>query len=552
MEGSLDMFIGLIVALLFFSFNASAESLNVALNKPYVVNLSANIPYTDTGGELTDGVHAKAFLGDKAWQGFARMDYRIVVVDLGGIYSIDQIKLGSLKDEGSNVWFPSNMSLALSNDGVNWRVINDNYYSSKDFPPKPTTLGELELSASGEQGRYVAIKFEVGFWVFVDELEVWGNLVAESIDKSKLDEINYKDINEVMLKFFNKSAYEKTEGEMLHASEQTGGAKDILLVYDQASSIRWNELYANPYVAYLDKNFEPKDWFFDTFLFLALTTPSGRNFGAPPYADKADWQWWLWRMFESGYGFDAFNRAVTTAGEKLGDSSYKAKVIVMIPYPVEEPNHAFDKDNPGYLNANKIGREAAAKNRLEVVKWYISEFEKLWDAAGYDRLELIGYYWLSENLDRNSLDRLYLPQVGNLVREKGYRFFWIPWFMAPGYSDWQELGFDAVMLQPNYMFVHESAKSRLSKAGAEAKRYGLGLEFEADPSIFRNAEKRERWYDYLRATNTLGYDKNILRGYYQDVDILGTASRSSEPELREIYDKMYEFVKGTFTETITE
>lgn len=548
------MFLGILIALLIFSLPLAAENTNLALNKPYVFNLKPTEPYTDKGGELTDGQRAKASIGDQAWQGFSRGEYRIVVVDLGATYAINTIKLGSMKYESANVWFPGNMSVALSDDGINWRTVNDNYYGSKDLPHQALTKGELLVDTFNEKGRYVAVKFAVSFWVFVDELEIIGKdqpLGNESTE-SMLDEINFKDINTEMLKFFNKAVYDKAEGEFLLASEKTGGAKDILLVYDQATGIRWSEVYAYPYVAYLDEDLKPKAWFFDTFLFLGITTPSGRNFGAPPYADKFDWIWWLERVFEPGYGFDAYNRAITTAGEKLGDLDYKAKIIVMIPYPAEDRSHAFDKANPGYLDLYQVGREDAAQNRLSVVKWYLSEFEKRWENAVYDRLELIGYYWFSENLDQQGLDRVYLPEIGNLVREKGYRFFWIPWFLAPGYANWQELGFDAVMMQPNYMFVEQSAKSRLPKAAAEAKKYGLGLEYEADPSIFYNSEKRERFYDYFRTANTLGYGHNILRSYYQDVNLLGNAARHSDPEMRMIYDLTYEFVRGTFSETIKE
>lgn len=146
----------------------------------------------------------------------------------------------------------------------------------------------------------------------------------------------------------------------------------------------------------------------------------------------------------------------------------------MIPNPSEVSAYPFDPDNPFYLTSNRVGRQAAAENRFNVVKWYIEEFEKRFQAREYEHLELIGYYWLSENATLYGIEGDYLPRVGDYIREKGLRFFWIPYFMAAGYSQWKEAGFDAVMLQPNYMFHLDKDNSRLLRAAIEAKPTAWG------------------------------------------------------------------------------
>lgn len=78
----------------------------------------------------------------------------------------------------------------------------------------------------------------------------------------------------------------------------------------------------------------------------------------------------------------------------------------------------------------------------------------------------------------------------------------------------------------------------------------MGLEFEASPDVLIITEQRERYYDYLRTAVTLGYGNDILRGWYQDVKIFHDAARSTWPEVREVYDVTYKFVKGEYTETI--
>lgn len=196
-----------------------------------------------------------------------------------------------------------------------------------------------------------------------------------------------------------------------------------------------------------------------------------------------------------------------------------------------------------------VGEDEAAKNRFLTIQWYVEESERRWQEANYQNLELIGFYWLSENLDASEFDTKYLPEVGNYLRKKDYWFYWIPWFLAPGYERWDELGFDAVMMQPNYVFVKNSSKSRLTKAASEAKRYGMGLEIEADPVILGDKNARERYYDYLRTAITYGSAKDDLIAYYRDISVFSMSAILDIPEICEIYAKTYQFVKGNFHET---
>ena len=149
----------------------------------------------------------------------------------------------------------------------------------------------------------------------------------------------------------------------------------------------------------------------------------------------------------------------------------------MIPYPNENPNTPFGEIN-GVQPVLSGNVQAAAKGRLSVVEWYINEVLDRWEKAGFENLRLIGLYWNAESIDTTGIDGRYLPEVGKMVREHGLKFYWIPWYKAPGYSQWKDLGFDAVMLQPNYMFDHDISRTRLITAASEARKYGLGMEIK--------------------------------------------------------------------------
>ncbi|HPQ11047.1 MAG TPA: DUF4855 domain-containing protein, partial [Bacillota bacterium] len=61
---------------------------------------------------------------------------------------------------------------------------------------------------------------------------------------------------------------------------------------------------------------------------------------------------------------------------------------------------------------------------------------------------------------------------------------------------------------------------------------------------------KDRYLDYLRAANTHGWAGDVIKAFYQEVDLFGKAAMSSYPPDREIYDITYGFVKGTWTEKL--
>ena len=121
----------LLVLLLTFlvSVGVNAEPTNLALGKPYTINIEAESRYRDFGNlEATDGKRGLNSIFNAAWQGHAQKEYRILVLDLGATYEIDRVEMGFIQDQPSNVWVPNSLSLAVSDDGINWQVVNEEIY----------------------------------------------------------------------------------------------------------------------------------------------------------------------------------------------------------------------------------------------------------------------------------------------------------------------------------------------------------------------------------------------------------------------------------------
>ncbi|MDD4264594.1 MAG: DUF4855 domain-containing protein, partial [Firmicutes bacterium] len=121
---------------------------------------------------------------------------------------------------------------------------------------------------------------------------------------------------------------------------RSGGVNDLMLIYNNVGS-NWMMIDALPYVAYIspiypDYQLNVEDYFFDSFLFLALTAPDGHAFDAPSRgtpAVKEHWQWFIDKIFDGTNQLSAFERAYEVANEQLGEDA-KGKIYIMIPNPM--------------------------------------------------------------------------------------------------------------------------------------------------------------------------------------------------------------------------
>lgn len=351
-------------------------------------------------------------------------------------------------------------------------------------------------------------------------------------------------------------------------TDASGGVSNIMMVYTGYYSSGqgvWSMVDALPYVAYGQREETagafPRvnyvDWFFDTFLFLGLQAPSGRAFDSALRAEPArmeDWQWYLDRLFEDGQQLDAFAQAVQLARQRVVDPDHKIKVLVMIPNPIATQTDFGDVDGDGVSeNFTLIGQTVAEATaaRLRAVRWYIDQFERRLNERQYDEIEFIGYYWLEERIQYGAPQEVAtLREVADYVHGLGRKFFWFPYFQSDGYDRGYAVGFDVVIMQPNYMFDTSIAKSRLEAAAELARKHHLGIEIEADGTVLSSPAGRQRYLDYLRAGVEYGYMDDAVKSYYLVVDVLFQAFASRDPELRRLYDATYEFVKGKFSESL--
>ena len=325
----------------------------------------------------------------------------------------------------------------------------------------------------------------------------------------------------------------------LHLNAQgTYGKTDIVdlaLIYqggEHRSSYTWTKERFNPYLVHESMNGK-KNWLFDGFLFLEFKDGKGRNY-APGYdkmnARKVEWEWLLDRKFAKDTAFHALNDAIGEQIQTIGKPHFKHKLVVGIPSPI------LDQQDWGTLNGKQLDFRKPA-DRLEASKWYIDQFIDRYNQSDLPHLKFSGFYWVDEDI-RGCAD--ILKPIGDYVRSKGYKFYWIPYWKAQGYDQWKELGFDFAWLQPNHFFNDKVPDERVDEACALAKSLGMGMEMEFDDRALMQSkdQKRGRLSTYINSfvKNNVFTESSIA--YYQGGDALYKLAKSSDPKDREILDEL--------------
>lgn len=481
---------------------------------------SFNSPVTST--ILTDGIKSNdTNYSSSTWfkthLGFSRNIY----FDLVNNSTITGFSINFLQYSSVGIGQPGLITLYLSDDGISWYGVNSTIVPQASADPAITAV-KVTLDKA-VQARFARFSYDVGCHVYLDEIQLFGTKYVAS-GTPACDELGIKD---------------EESGNMLAPSEDVlGGASDVMLAY-HTSNVLTKDVFLS-YVAYLDSEKNIKDTMFDGYLFLpsVAALPSG----GLPYKNsiKSDWDYVLESVFAEGVNLDALNQAVTEVKTALSIPDYKVKVYYTLLYPSLTVTDFGDVDGDGVSeDFSKLD------DRLKAEEWYMKEFLKRFDAAAYENLEFCGFYWFHETVNTAEDDMNTLNGVSNLVHEQDSQFFWIPYFSALGYNQWTAYGFDAVCLQPNYVFNDDANESRIAETAHLIKLFNLCIEIEFNNEAFDNEIYYDRYMDYLKGGIYYGYMTGSIHMYYQGTTDIYKASISEDVKTRTIYDYTYQFIKGT-------
>ncbi len=296
------------------------------------------------------------------------------------------------------------------------------------------------------------------------------------------------------------------------------------------------ELYAAEF-----RDGSPRRWMFDAFLFLIRNLPSGAITEVDP-TGKTDWEYHLDQWFGHGRDLRALDEAIEGATKVLGRPPSKRKVILSVPYPHPQVTGFGDVDADG--RSEDLG---TVDGRRAVLRWYVGEAVRRFREADFRHLELWGFYWMREDLHGGDGERL--RDLAEIVHRHGLRVLWIPYHNAPGWKAWREAGIDVCIRQPNYAFWagrHEGSvrANRLVAAADEARAAGAGIEIEAG-QVLSSRDDRRAFLQYLAegSSDRSGYQSGAM-AYYLGTDVVEQSARSTDAEVRRVYEALADFVSG--------
>lgn len=446
-----------------------------------------------------------------------------VFFDLGATSTVKSVTLEFINKQSWGVAPPVSYDVYVSDDGINW-------YSAGTCKPEPKSadcLFDATLKFKKPvQARYVSIYMMTNGWVGFSEIEINGTTATKGT--ATIEGAKYPKRGEGNLGYLEPS------------EDLIKGYKDVCLLYHRVDRPGYNEKELLRYLAYVDEQGNIKDTLFDSFLFLQSgDLPSGKaNNGAITLSDI---NWMLDSIFSKDINLGAMDKVAGQIKEALGlDKNFKYGVGITIYKPSIGSTYG-DFDGDGV--ANVINNEA---DRIAAIDAYLTDVEKRFKEAGYENLEIIGYYWYHEGIyPKEDNDIELIKATSKKCHAHGYDLFWIPWYNAPGVEYWKDCDIDVAVMQPSYAFDKAIGKGRLEQAANYIRQYGMGIEIEIGWNNLNDPELRQRYIEYLMGGVQFGYMKNCIHMYYQEVTAIYAASISSDPKVRQLYDYTYQFIKGT-------
>ncbi len=552
------IFLTLVLTLIFLvnaSVFSAEEIVNLSVGKPYTTVGVVNKSFPDTNKkELTDGIFGtKSYLADSAWVGVSHRETEsgmvydewplyTTVIDLQKECAVTEVSANFVRNYDLRVGFPTSVKVYASLDNIYWEKLCSTDLIFDHIPDGVYKFGwnvpDVESNTTESyknkpvKARYIRYDFVTRSDMHLfDEITVMGYEDPEY----GYDPWNLRKLENGTIKG--------------GGGEPTGWVTDMVLINFNPKK-HWIKEDLKPYLAYVDKDGNIKDTLFDTVCFVANSGPNGRVYDVENSLVTADdWKWYLDYMFEGENSYlNILNELASEISLELDKQSYRAKVVLMMPFP---PKSAV---NFGELNGRNLDLSKEDDWKF-AVDWYVDEvFNRIVggrEEGLYNYLDFPGLYWINEY--PNEAERIIY--ANEYINNKGMKSYWIPYFHSAGYLSNERLDFSAIALQPNHFFSDSYGNTlgaggtkiieTVAKLGAYAN---MGVEMEFDLRLDTDKDAYNRFLDYLNTAANMGYQgPGYYRNWYEGGGGIYGVAYSKAPEIRMLYDNIYEVIKGNYT-----
>ena len=485
---------------------------------------------------LTDGVKSDVYTyTDERWFRFTRGVARSIVFRLDSLCAVSGFSIGLLKEDVSGVKLPRKIDICLSENGVDWQRVHK---CRGIYSDEAATRVEVKCDFDKTyRAMFVMVDIEVIGHIWVDEIELFGTTaVPASACAIVAEEINKESAGTVVNKY--------------PSYDELGGVKNILLSYNCIP--RKNEAERRPgfglitveeylpHLAYIDKDGEMKDTFFDGMLYLPYSVYTY----SAEYKCAEGWKHYIENTFTENANVDALNKATAIVGEKLGIANHKTRVYFSVLHT--KPTYGDFPEKFGDIDGDGVDEVMDNfADRQKAIKWCIDTTIEKFKAGNYENLIHDAFYWFEEEIAyANADETALLKWTVDYLHSLGYKLFWIPYYQASGFMEWKDLGFDIACMQPNFAFRDGIPTQRLYDNAEMTKKLGMCYELEIGG---HDAANVERYMKYLDCGAETGF-MNSIKMYYQG-GVPGefyAAFKSEDPELRKVYDSTYLFAKEKY------
>ncbi|MBO4366804.1 MAG: DUF4855 domain-containing protein, partial [Clostridia bacterium] len=416
--------------------NGLADAKNLSIGKSYTVAYESPIDNAypkkayKPESKLTDGKNASsASYSDPGYTQFYRGTFLYLTIDLDDVCAVESVNVHGLSSKAAGIYAPRTIAVSVSEDGESFGTVAQYKDSAPaSAPSSGKAFGETIYLPKLYKARYVRFTISSDVFLYLDEVTVTGSEDASLGESATPDE----------------------QTEDLGYGAPIDGIRNICLMYTVG---QYREEHLLPYLAYLDTEGKPKDTLYDGMLFLP-SGASGFDFSSP-----SGWDAYIDDLFgeKGNTNLSALNKAIGLYGLELGfKEDYRYPVFLAVP-KLKEGSDEFDGLYPLNLDT-----------KLTILQGYIDRMIERFENAGFDRLELKGFYWHEELIpytEYNYAEDL-ITGFTSYVHGKGYKALWIPYYCASGFERGPELGFDGTCLQTGYAFDHSQSENGDSQPAA--------------------------------------------------------------------------------------
>lgn len=326
-------------------------------------------------------------------------------------------------------------------------------------------------------------------------------------------------------------------GYLAAGTPDSGGIRNLCLLYaggEGSSRVHRYDLdKLRPLVGYVSTQGVVKDIFMDGFLLLAQYSPllNGRSFGADLKGEpsrKEDWLALFDEYFYCGANLQALENCAAEVNRKLDSPAAElTKVVLAIP---TADRRCTDWDDKGFSLAEE-------SHRIEVTEWAMQELVNRWQGSRFRKLELVGFYYMTE---QGAWNDPVLTAFPRLCRKFGVRSFAIPGITSSWMTEFTRAGFDCVAFQSSHSFWRPIGRPRqylLKIAGRIAREFRMGMEVEL-PFDVMEPVGQAKLRDYLEMAGIQGW-AGAFKAYFQSYNMIKNLAESDIPACRQLYDDLY-------------